>query len=188
MSRISQLDRPDLDEKQAKIYDAIVASRGNVAGPFRTWLHSPEFADRAQKLGEFVRYSTSLAPRLSELAILVTARFWDCQVEWTLHEGFAIESGLNQTIIDAIRQSQYPEFDHKAERAVYDYSSELLYNRFSQDRTFGAAADELGKKGVIELTGLIGYYSMVALTLNACQVPVPEDYEPTLIDCPTFRR
>ena len=188
MSRFRQLDRNDLDAEQTRIYDDIVASRGSIDGPFRTWLHSPELADRAQKLGEFARYRTSLGPRLSELAILVTARFWDCQVEWSLHEPPAIEAGLNRNTIDAIRHSQYPEFNRKDERAVYDYTSELLYNRFVQDRSFAAAAEELGKTGVVELAGLVGYYSMVALTLNGFQVPVPENYAPTLVDCPTFRR
>ena len=188
MSRFKQLDRTDLDAEQTRIYNEIVESRGSIAGPFYTWLHSPEFADRAQKLGEFVRYRTSLGPRLSELAILITARFWDCQVEWTLHEGAAIESGLNRNTIDAIRQSQYPEFNRRDEHAVYDYTSELLYNRFVQDRSFAAATEELGKTGVVELTGLAGYYSMVALTLNGFQIPVPENYAPTLVDCPTFRR
>lgn len=188
MSRINQLERSDLEEEEVQIYDAIVASRGDIAGPFRTWLHSPQLADRAQNLGEFLRYNTDLEPRLSELAILVTARFWDCQVEWTLHEKFAVKSGLNQKIIDAIRNCQLPEFENKDERTVHNYTNELLCNRFVQDRTFAAAIEELNKKSVVELTGLIGYYSMVALTLNAFQLPVPPDCKPTLVDCPTFRR
>ena len=78
------------------MYDAIVESRGAVAGPFGVWLHSPEFADRAQRLGALVRYETRLDSRLSELAILVTARAWDCQLEWTLHEPFATEAGQGE--------------------------------------------------------------------------------------------
>ena len=143
-------------------------------------------ADRAQSLGEFVRYRTSLEPRLSELAILVTARFWDCQVEWSLHEGFALESGLSEDIIDAVRHGRDPDFGRDDERAVYDYVIELLNNRFVPDGVFNAAQEALGKTGVVELTGIAGYYSMVAQTLNAFQVPVPRGCAPTLVECPTF--
>ncbi len=169
------------------MYDAIVESRGAVAGPFGVWLHSPEFADRAQRLGALVRYETRLDSRLSELAILVTARAWDCQLEWTLHEPFATEAGLAPELIEAIRLGQYPEFDRDDEQTIYDYVAELVYNRFIQERTFATALDLLGDGGIVDLTGLIGYYSMAAMTLNAFQVPLPKGRKPTLVDCPTFR-
>ena len=186
MTRPGQLEHAELNEEQARIYDAILESRGSIAGPFGVWLHSPELADRAQSLGEFVRYRTSLAPRLSELAILVTARFWDCQVEWSLHEPFAVDSGLSADIIDAVRHGRAPDFARDDERAVFDYVNELLNNRFIPDGIFNAARETLGKTGVVELTGIVGYYSLVAQTLNAFQVPVPEGCAPTLVDCPTF--
>ena len=89
-TRIRQLEREDLDEQQTRIHDAILESRGDINGPFRVWLNSPEFADRAQQLGELLRYHTKLDKRLTELAILITARSWDCQLEWTLHEPLAL--------------------------------------------------------------------------------------------------
>ncbi|MDE3257102.1 MAG: carboxymuconolactone decarboxylase family protein [Gemmatimonadota bacterium] len=188
MNRPGQLERAELNEEQARIYDAILETRGSIAGPFGIWLHSPELADRAQSLGEFVRYRTCLEPRLSELAILVTARFWDCQVEWSLHEPFAAESGLNEGIIDAVRHGRDPDFGRDDERAVYEYVSELLDNRFVPDDVFNAAQEAVGTAGVVELTGIAGYYSLVAQTLNAFQVRVPEGCAPTLVDCPTFNR
>ena len=186
MTRPGQLERAELNEEQARIYDAILESRGSISGPFGVWLHSPELADRAQSLGEFVRYRTSLAPRLSELAILVTARFWDCQVEWSLHEPFAVESGLSQELIDAIRHDRAPGFGRDDERAVFDFVGELLGKHVVPDGVFSAAQEALGKTGVVELTGIVGYYSLVAQTLNAFQVPVPEGCAPTLVGCPTF--
>lgn len=186
-SRVRQVDRADLADEDKPIFDAIVESRGSIAGPFGIWLHSPEFADRAQRLGEHVRYNTQLDARLSELAILVTARAWDCQLEWTLHEPFAAEAGLAPELIEAIRLGQYPEFNREDEQTVYDYVAELVYNRFVQERTFATARDQLGEAGMVELTGLIGYYSMTAMTLNAFQVPLPSGAKPTLVDCPTFR-
>ena len=188
MTRPGQLERAELNEEQARIFDAILETRGSIAGPFGIWLHSPELADRAQSLGEFVRYRTSLAPRLSELAILVTARFWDCQVEWSLHEPFALESGLSEEIIDAVRHGREPDFGLDDERAVFQFVSELLNHRFVSDGVFNAAQEALGTTGVVELTGIVGYYGLVAQTLNAFQVPVPEGCAPTLVDCPTFTR
>lgn len=186
-SRVRQLERDDLPDEGKAVYDAIAESRGSVAGPFGVWLHSPEFADRAQRVGELVRYNTQLEKRLSELAILVTARAWDCQLEWTLHEPFAAEAGLTPELIEAIRLGQYPEFERDDEQTIYDYVAELVYNRFVQERTFATARDLLGDRGLVELTGLVGYYSMTAMTLNAFQVPLPKGTKPTLVDCPTFR-
>ena len=185
--RIEQLERSALDENQTRVYDAILKSRGDISGPFRVWLHTPEFADRAQHLGEFVRFNTRLDRRLSELAILVTARSWDCQLEWTLHEPIALDAGIDASVVETIRMGQFPELEKRDERAVYDFTSELLYNRFVQDRTFNAAREELTEAGVVELIGLIGYYGLVALTLTACQLPLPKGVAPGLVDCPTFK-
>ena len=186
-SRIHQLEPDDLNEEQAAVCEEILSSRGKLAGPFSSWLHSPQFADLAQKLGQLLRFQTSIHPRLSELAILVTARFWDCQLEWSLHEGIARDAELNPAVIDAVRMTQYPEFERADEQTVYDFTSEMLYNHFVQDRTYGAAVDEIGEVGVVELVGLIGYYCMVAMTLNAFHVPMPKDVQPGLLDCPIFR-
>lgn len=186
-TRIRQLEPEALSEEQRRVYDSIVETRGNAHGPFGVWLHSPEMADLAQKLGEYVRYRSSLAPRFSELAILVTARAWDCQTEWSLHEPFALDAGLAQEIVEAVRLSQYPEFENEDEQSVYDFAAELVYNRFVQERTFAHAVEAIGEAGVVDLTGVVGYYSMVAMTLNAFQIPMPAGTKPLLVDCPTFK-
>jgi 4-carboxymuconolactone decarboxylase len=186
MSRIPQLSEAELNTAQRTTYDAILKSRGSISGPFRIWLHSPEFAQRAQSLGEFARYNTSLEPRQSELAILLTARSLNCQVEWSLHERFALEAGLNAAVIDCIRDHKEPDFSAPDEKAIYDFSAELLRENFVQDLTFQAAQAHLGGHGVVELVGIIGYYNLVAMTLNAFQVPLPGDAQALLPDCPTF--
>ena len=185
-TRIPQLDKSDLRESDQSIYDAVVATRGSIGGPFRIWLHSPEFADRAQRLGQFVRYDSSLPARLSELAILVCARFMDCQVEWSLHEKAALDGGLTADVIDSIRGRNVPEFSSQDERVVYDFTSELLATRSVDDGTFANASSHLTDTQLVELTGIIGYYCTVAMTLNVFQVPLPEGTQPTLVDCPTF--
>ena len=186
MSRIPELDADQLTDEQLRVYNDVLASRGSIAGPFRVWLHSPELADRTQHLGEFVRYKTVLDPRLSELAILIVARRRACQVEWSLHEPCALEGGLHPGIIDALRENRRPEFGAADEEAVYDFCTELLAEHFVGEATFRAAMGCVGRQGIVELTVLTGYYTLVSMTLNAFEVGLPPDVEPALPDCPTF--
>ena len=186
MSRLPELKNDQLDKRQREIHDAILSSRGNISGPFRTWLHSPELADRAQRLGEFARYQTGLAPQYSELAILIVARRYNCQVEWSLHESIAQRSGLKAPIIDAIRNKEQPDFKDEIAEALYDFSFQLTHHNFVDDSTYARAKRQLGAKTLVELTGLIGYYTLVAFTLNAFQVSLPADLPPGLPDAPTF--
>lgn len=178
MSRIPELERYELSPEQTKVYDAILASRGSLHGPFRVWLHSPELAQRAQQLGEHARFRTTLAPRLRELAILVTARFWDAQIEWSVHEPAGREASMKRAVIEDIKRGRTPEFEHPDEESVYNYTFELLRDHFVEDDVFSAVAEHLGPRGVTELTILIGYYSLVALSLNAFQIPVPPEAPP----------
>ena len=178
MSRIPELERYELSPEQTKVYDAILASRGSLHGPFRVWLHSPELAQRAQQLGEHARFRTTLAPRLRELAILVTARFWDAQIEWSVHEPAGREAGMKRAVIEDIKRGRTPEFEHPDEESVYNYTFELLRDHFVEDDVFSAVAEHLGPRGVTELTILIGYYSLVALSLNAFQIPAPPEAPP----------
>ena len=185
--RIQQLEKSQLNDEQSAIYDDVVSSRGSIHGPFGIWLHSPELADRAQKLGAFLRYDSSLDSRLTELAVLVTARAWDCQVEWSLHETLALKAGLDPKVIESVRTNQLPQFGKDEEQVVYEFVTELIYNRFVQDSTYAAAVEDLGAAGAVELTALIGYYGLVAMTLNTFQVPIPKEIKPRLVDCPLFR-
>ncbi|MCE7985595.1 MAG: carboxymuconolactone decarboxylase family protein [Caldilinea sp. CFX5] len=180
MTRISTPQPATMSEAQRRVYDAIVASRGSAAGPFAVWLYSPELADRAQALGEFVRYRTTLAPHLSELAILVTARHHDCQLEWSIHEPFARKAGLTTPIIDAIRAHQEPPHMAADERCVFYFARQLLTQKFVDDATYQSVVGEFGEQGVVELTVLLGYYSLVAMTINVFQLPLPVGMTPLL--------
>ena len=182
MSRIPELERYQLSPEQTKVYDAILASRGSLQGPFRVWLHSPELAQHAQQLGEHARFGTTLAPRLSELAILVTARFWDAQLEWSIHEPAGRKAGIPRAVVEDIKRRRTPEFEQRDEESVYNYTFELLRDHFVEDDVFSAAAKHLGPRGITELTVIIGYYSLVALSLNAFRIPVPPDVRPLLND------
>ncbi len=186
MPRLPEFDEARFDAHQQTIYDEILASRGHLGGPFKIWLYSPDLADRTQRLGEFLRYHTSIEPRLSELAILVVGRHYNCQVEWTLHERFAREAGLAPSIIDALRQRNVPTDLQADEAAVYTYASDILVDGVVSDETFATAQAALSDKALVELTSIVGHYVHVSMTLNAFQVPLPADIAPTLPDAPVF--
>jgi 4-carboxymuconolactone decarboxylase len=148
------------------------------------WLASPELAQRAQHLGAFLRYDTSLGPRSSELAILVVARHWSSAYEWAIHAGEAARAGLGEAAIAALGAGRRPDLDSPVEEAVYEVATELVAGAGLADATFTRAEAALGRRALVELVGLVGYYTMVAMTLNAFEVPVPEG-TPQL---PPFRR
>ncbi len=174
MARYKETDPATLDATQKKIWDEIAAGpRGSVPAPLQIWLNSPELASRAQKLGEFARYGTSLAPRLSELAILCTARFWASQYEWYYHEGLARKAGLADDIIAAIADRRAPPFRNEDERAVYDFSLALLRDRAVDEATFARARSLFGERGVVDLVAILGYYALISMTLNVFEVPIP---------------
>ena len=156
------------------MHDAIVSGpRGRVQGPLRMWLESPVLADRAQALGAFCRYESALPPRLSELAIIVTGAFWRAGFEWHVHAPLARDAGIPEAAIEAIREGHEPSFDHEDERAVHVFTRELLETRRVGEATYAAAFAALGQRGVVDLVGIIGYYGLISLTINAFEVDVP---------------
>ncbi len=175
MSRIAEPVRETLDDAQRQAYDAIVdGARGKMAVLFWPWLKSPELCNRAQRLGEFVRYKTSLPPHLSELAVLVTARFWRSNFEWIIHEPIARAAGLAPEIIEAVQSGTPPSFAKGDAETVYRLSRELHETHVVTDATYRDAVDHFGEGGTAELVCLLGYYTMAAMTLSAFQLPLPD--------------
>jgi 4-carboxymuconolactone decarboxylase len=170
-----ELDPARLSPDQRKVYDTILAGpRGHVVGPLRVWLQSAELADRAQALGAFCRFGTSLPPRLSELAILVTGAHWRAAFEWHAHAPMGLKAGLDAAAIEAIRVGQKPNLTKSDEIAVHDFARELLDTRKVSDATYSRAVAALGQTGVVELVGILGYYGLISMTINAFEVPLPE--------------
>ncbi|MDT7953227.1 MAG: carboxymuconolactone decarboxylase family protein [Acetobacteraceae bacterium] len=181
--RLADLTREEMDPAQREVVDeAIAGKRGRIPGPLRIWLRSPEFGRHAQRLGAFLRYDTTLGPRRSELAILVTARAWTAQYEWFAHKREALKAGLDPAIVDAIASRQPPPFADPGDQVVYDYARALHGNHRVPQVLHDAAVATLGERGVVELIGLLGYYTLVAMTLNAFEFGLPEGERPELED------
>ena len=174
MTRYRELKRDELDEAQRRVWDEVVAGpRHAVPPPAHVWLNSPGLADHAHKLGAHVRFGTDFSPRLTEIAILVTARYWTAQFEWAAHVRLRLQAGLNQEQIDAIAERKTPTFDDPDDRLVYEFAHSYYQNHRVDDPTYERVQKRWGDKGVVDLAGLIGYYSFVSVTLNGFEVPTP---------------
>lgn len=171
-----------MNPEQRAVHDKIVSGpRGRIQGPLRAALHNPELADKWQALGALLRYGTSLPPRLSEIAILVTGRACNSPFEWYAHRAEAEKAGMPQSTIEAILAQREPTGLAPDEAAVHRYASELNRNNSVSDTTYAAALAQFGERGVVELTALIGYYTMVAMTLNCHEIPLPEGVAPAFL-------
>jgi 4-carboxymuconolactone decarboxylase len=174
LSRIPPISEATLTEAQRRVYDKVIAGpRGNVIGPLRAVLHSPELADRWQSLGEYLRFDSCLPFALRELAIIATGRYWNSELEWLVHARLALEAGIAHHTIEAIRTANAPELTSADEAAVYGFARELLHHGTASDAAYDAIRERFGIIGIVELTALVGYYTMVAMTLNAHEVPLP---------------
>lgn len=170
-SRLPALTDSTMDEEQRRVLQDILSGpRGNLDGPFLAWVHSPGLADNAQKLGAFCRYGTRLELRLSELAILVTAAWWQSQAEWQIHEPIARQAGLSDPVIEALRLGQTPDFQREDERLIYRLGRSLYETRRIEQALYDEATACFGEAGLVELIGIFGYYALVAMTLNAFEV------------------
>ena len=175
MARLPELDPTKFSPEQKKVHEAILAGpRGKVVGPLKVWLNNPGLAEHAQALGAYCRFGSSLPPRLSELAICITGSFWKANYEWFAHAPLAMKAGIDAAAIEAIRTGAKPTFTKADEQAIYDFVSEMVATKRVSNATFERAKKELGETGVIDLVGIVGYYSLVSVTLNAFELPLPD--------------
>lgn len=181
MPRIPLPGPEAMTPEQRRVHDAVVdGPRGMLIGPLRAVIHNPALAERWSALGEILRFGTSLPKRLTELAIIVTGRRWTSQIEWWVHARAAAAAGLPDAAIEAIRAGTPPEFDSAEDTEVYEFARQLqLTGQVAQD-AYDAILRRWGTVVVVELTALIGYYTMVSMTLNAHEIPLPEGTAPPL--------
>ena len=177
--RLPIIEEAHMDVAQSRLLEAIRSGpRGKSItprGPFAVWLHAPEFGHLAQALGGHCRYRTALPPRLSEFAILCTARLWRAQYEWFAHEPMAEKAGVKTKTIAALRAGREPTSAPKDERAIHTFIRELYKTNRVSDRAYKRVHAFLGDAGMVELVGILGYYVMISMTLNVFRMMPPAD-------------
>jgi 4-carboxymuconolactone decarboxylase len=193
MARLEPLVPAQMTDLQRQVHDESLPALGEAGTiaqrdlpaprpprPFTAWLRSPELARRAFRLGEFVRGETSLPARLVQIAALLVARQWSAQYLWQTRKAEALQHGVSSAIVDAIAQRQVPDFTDRADRAAHAFSQHVLIGHAVPDAVYAEAVAVLGEAGVVELVGVLGYYTLVAMTLTTFELGPPEGTPPEL--------
>jgi 4-carboxymuconolactone decarboxylase len=166
-------------DAQKKASAEFLASRGTaVFGPFVPLLRSPEVMLRAKAMGDYLRYQSTLPPKLNEMAILLVARRWTQRLEWAIHQPIALKAGLAPAVVAAITEGRRPAPMDEGEQLVHDFVTELLDNQSVCDATYQAAVRRFGEQGTVDLAGVCGYYTFLAMILNVARTAVPKDAAP----------
>src|SRR5499426_774886 len=177
-SRVSILAEEGLTAVQRALLDSIRSGpRGGgttIRGPFAVFLHAPAFGELAQQLGGHCRFKTAVAPRLSEFAILATAKLWRAQYEWFAHVPQAERAGVKAETIRDLHKGRVPKSAPKDERAIYDFVQELYKTRRVSDKTYARVRDLLGEAATVEFVGILGYYVLISMILNVFRMSPPE--------------
>jgi 4-carboxymuconolactone decarboxylase len=179
--RFRPLTYDEMTPAQRTMIEHVLAGpRGSLDGPFNVQLRSPEMGDLGQQFGAATRFATTVPRKLYELAIIVTARHWTAQFEWTAHRRGAVQAGISPAVADAIAQGRRPAALPPDEEVVYNFATELLETKQVSDATFDAAKKLLGERGVVELINVMGWYGTVSMFLNVDRYPLPEGTQPEL--------
>ncbi|WP_439551951.1 carboxymuconolactone decarboxylase family protein [Falsiroseomonas sp.] len=185
--RITLPEPEAMNEAQRALRDQILASgTGSMVGPQRANIHSPDLAEAWWKLGDMLRLRTVIPKPLLELAIIVAGRRWNSQLEFHFHGAAAIKAGIAPAVVEAIRACAPPVFEDDAAREVYEYTRQIQVNGAPDDASHAAITARWGERGVVELTAMIGFYTMVCIALNAHRIPLPEGLEPPFPAEPGF--
>jgi 4-carboxymuconolactone decarboxylase len=176
--RFADIPLDKMTPAQRAVADAIASGpRQKMSGPFNAWLRNPELADRLQKVGEYVRFKTSLDKRLNEMAILMTAQYWGASYEWYAHAPLAAKAGLSADVIKAIGEGKKPDAMKDDEAIVWEFSTQLRRDHAVDDAIYARAQDKFGENGIVDLIAVNGYYDAVAMTLNVAHVVPPANAE-----------
>lgn len=172
--RYRELTRDELSAEQKALFDAISSSRGGVVPtPFHVLAESPPLASLTQALGAFCRYRTGLSPRLSELAVLITAAHWGADYEFAVHAPEALKAGVPQAVVDALRAGKAPTFEDDESRLIHAFATTFYAKHDVPDGLFDEAVARFGRRRVVELAGVLGYYSGLAMLLRIFRVAAP---------------
>src|SRR6201991_2436412 len=176
--RMAPIPLDKMSPAQRKVAEDIMAGpRGGMRGPFNAWLRSPILADRLQKVGEYVRFNTSLDKRINEMAIIMTAQAWGAQYEWYAHAPLALKAGLAPETVKAIGAGEKPANMKDDEAIVWEITTQLRRDHSVNDAIYAKALEKFGEQGIIDLVAVNGYYDVVSMTLNVAHVKAPADAE-----------
>lgn len=186
--RLPPIPGERMTDAQRAAADAFVSLRGReLFGPFVAMLRSPEVMLASAAMGDYVRYRSVLPPRLSELAILVTARHWTQHYEWAVHAPIALAAGIPLDTIDAIANGERPAQMSDEATAVYDFISELYRARQVSDAAYHGVYARFGEQGIVDLLGIAGHYTFLSMVMNTARTALPEGSSPALPDLPGGR-
>jgi 4-carboxymuconolactone decarboxylase len=180
--RLPVLNEDNLNEAQRALLESMRSGprggRVRLSGPFGVYMHAPQYGELTQRLGAFVRFSTSVEPRLSEFTILCIGRIWRAQYEWHAHAPIAEQAGVSPQTIRDVKAGRTPTKAAKDERAIWDFVQELHKRRRVNDRNYKRVHAVLGDKGMVEFVGVLGYYTAVSMVLDVFNVPLPDGAAP----------
>ena len=183
--RMPPIPADKLTDAQKQAIGEFKAARSvDISGPFVPLLRSPEVMSRARAMGDYLRYKSSLPPRLSEFVILLTARRWTQQYEWHAHQPLALQGGLRREVVTAIAAGRRPDAMAEDEEAVYTLWDEVQRTQQVGDATYARAIGKVGEQGVIDVLGITGYYTMLAMVMNTARTPLPDGVKPPLAPLP----
>ena len=169
--RMPELQPSQMTPDQRAMYDAIIAGpRHSIEGPFNAWMRSPELGNRLQRVGEYLRFNTTIPHNLNEFAILITAVEWKAGFEWFAHYPLAVKSGLEPAVAEDLRQGRRPATMTADETLIYDFATQLQRQKQVSNAVYDGVVKRFGEQGVTDLTALIGYYNLVSMTLNMAEV------------------
>lgn len=176
--RFQRADPRTLDPQQREVFNKIAAARaGVVPDPFHVLLESPPLAALTQALGVHCRYRTSLAPHLRQLAVLVAAAYWQAEYEFAVHVPEALKAGVPESVVAAVQARRTPTFADRESSLIYEFTSKFFETHDVPDYLFDEAVQTFGRRTVVELAGVLGYYSLLAIVLQIFRVPAPTKAE-----------
>ena len=179
--RMPPIPADKLTDAQKKAIEEFKAARSaDISGPFVPLLRSPEVMTRARAMGDYLRFRSSLPPRLSEFVILLTARRWTQQYEWNAHAPLAVKGGLKEQIVKAVADGRRPEGMAEDEEIVFALFDEIQKTQSVSDATYARALGKIGEQGIIDVMGITGYYTLLAMVMNTARTPLPDGAKPQL--------
>jgi len=185
VERMRPLDAAAMSAAQrAAAAELAAGPRGGVKGPFIALLRSPELMDRLQKVGEYLRFRSSLEPRISEFLMLVVSRLWTQQFEWCVHVPLALKAGVRRETVESLAAGSRPAAMAADEAIAYDFCAELMQTKGVSDATYRGALDQFGERGIVDMLGVLGYFTTVSMVLNVAHTPAAAPDVPPLQPLP----